>query len=156
MRLRAVRGRNRSDSVAGLASRLASLTPGAASRLEGGQTKRKAGSGTSRMFVGRIEHDPFDYKVSARGLRVRTTRCVIRASPVSAIVDLPNGRSDMTCSEPSTLLATPVMKPGGAHDERSSCLVCGARIGSGEPTIKIRGALVHVRCAAYRRRVARR
>jgi hypothetical protein len=62
----------------------------------------------------------------------------------------------MTHSEPNTFLAGAVMKPGGANDERSSCLVCGARIGSGEPTIKIQGALVHLRCAAYRRRVARR
>jgi hypothetical protein len=43
-----------------------------------------------------------------------------------------------------------------AHDERPSCLACGARIGSGEPTINIRGALVHMRCAVYRRRMARR
>jgi hypothetical protein len=62
----------------------------------------------------------------------------------------------MTRSEPSTVLASAVVKRGGADDERSSCLVCGARIGSGEPTIKIHGALVHVRCAAYRRRLARR
>jgi hypothetical protein len=62
----------------------------------------------------------------------------------------------MTGSEPSTVLASAVVKRGGAHNERSSCLVCGARIGSGEPTIKIHGALVHVRCAAYRRRAARR
>ena len=62
----------------------------------------------------------------------------------------------MRRSEPSTVLASAVVKRGGAEDERSSCLVCGARIGSGEPTIKIHGALVHVRCAAYRRRLARR
>jgi hypothetical protein len=62
----------------------------------------------------------------------------------------------MTSSGPSTFFASAVMKPGGAHVERSSCLVCGARIGSGEPTIEIRGALVHVRCAAHRRRVGRR
>jgi hypothetical protein len=62
----------------------------------------------------------------------------------------------MRRSEPSTVLASAVVKRGGADDERSSCLVCGARIGSGEPTIKIHGALVHVRCAAYRRRLARR
>jgi hypothetical protein len=30
------------------------------------------------------------------------------------------------------------------------------RIDSGEPTIKIRGALVHMHCAVQRRRVARR
>ena len=62
----------------------------------------------------------------------------------------------MTRSEPSTFLASAVVKRGGAHDERSSCLVCGARIGSGEPTIQIRGGLVPVRCAAHRRRLARR
>jgi hypothetical protein len=62
----------------------------------------------------------------------------------------------MTRSESSTFLAGAVVKPGKAHDERPSCLACGVRIGSGEPTIKIRGALVHMRCAAYRRRLARR
>jgi hypothetical protein len=62
----------------------------------------------------------------------------------------------MTRSEPSTFLASAVVKRGGAHDERPSCLACGARIGNGEPTIKIHGALVHMRCAVYRRRVARR
>lgn len=62
----------------------------------------------------------------------------------------------MTSSEPSTFLAGAVVKPGGVYHERSSCLVCGVRIGSGEPTIKIHGALVHMRCAAYRRRAARR
>jgi hypothetical protein len=61
----------------------------------------------------------------------------------------------MTSSEPSTFLASPAMKRR-APDERPSCLACGARIGSGEPTIKIRGALVHMRCAVYRRRLARR
>jgi hypothetical protein len=45
---------------------------------------------------------------------------------------------------------------GGVRDERRSCLVCGARIGSGDPTIQIRGALVHLLCAAYRRRLVRR
>lgn len=44
----------------------------------------------------------------------------------------------------------------GVREERRSCLVCGARIGSGDPTIQIRGALVHMRCAAYRRRLVRR
>ncbi len=62
----------------------------------------------------------------------------------------------MTRSEPSTVLPGAAVKRGGADDGRSSCLVCGARVGSGEPTIKIGGALVHVRCAAYRRRLARR
>lgn len=62
----------------------------------------------------------------------------------------------MTRNEPSTFLASAVVKRDRAHDERPSCLACGARIGSGEPTIKIRGALVHMRCAVHRRRVARR
>ena len=44
----------------------------------------------------------------------------------------------------------------GAEDERASCLACGTRIGTGEPAIKIHGALVHLRCAVYRRRMARR
>jgi hypothetical protein len=34
--------------------------------------------------------------------------------------------------------------------------VCGDRIVGDEPTIQIRGALVHLRCAAYRRRMVRR
>jgi hypothetical protein len=62
----------------------------------------------------------------------------------------------MTRSEPSTVLVSTVMRRGEAHVERPSCLACGARIGRGEPTIKIRGALVHMRCAANRRRLARR
>jgi hypothetical protein len=62
----------------------------------------------------------------------------------------------MTRSEPSTFLASTAVKRGVAHDERPSCLACGARIGSGVPTIKIRGALVHMRCAVDRRRMARR
>lgn len=44
----------------------------------------------------------------------------------------------------------------GLREERGSCLVCGARIGSEDATIRIRGALVHMRCAVYRRRVVRR
>ena len=44
----------------------------------------------------------------------------------------------------------------GVREERRSCLVCGARIGSDDPTIQIRGALVHLRCAVYRRRLVRR
>jgi hypothetical protein len=46
--------------------------------------------------------------------------------------------------------------PSGAQNERPSCLACGDRIGRDEPTIKIHGALVHLRCAVYRRRMARR
>jgi hypothetical protein len=63
----------------------------------------------------------------------------------------------MPRSQPSRFLANAVVKRGGAPAEQpSSCLACGGRIDSGEPTIKIRGALIHMRCAAYRRRLARR
>ena len=44
----------------------------------------------------------------------------------------------------------------GVLEQRRSCLVCGARIGRGDPTIEIRGALVHMRCAVYRRPLVRR
>jgi hypothetical protein len=44
----------------------------------------------------------------------------------------------------------------GVREERRSCLVCGARIGSSDATIQIRGALVHRLYAAYRRRLVRR
>ena len=44
----------------------------------------------------------------------------------------------------------------GDREERRSCLVCGARIGSADPTIQIHGAPVHIRCAVYRRRLVRR
>jgi hypothetical protein len=62
----------------------------------------------------------------------------------------------MTRIEPRTFLAGAAVKRGRPQDERPSCLACGAAIGNGEPTIKIHGALVHMRCAVYRRRVARR
>jgi hypothetical protein len=62
----------------------------------------------------------------------------------------------MTRSEPSAFLAGAAVKRRRAHDESPSCLACGARIDSSEPTIKIRGALVHMHCAVQRRRVARR
>jgi hypothetical protein len=62
----------------------------------------------------------------------------------------------MTRTEPRTLLAGAAVKRGGAHDEQPSCLACRARIGSGEPTIEIRGALVHLHCAVQRRLAARR
>jgi hypothetical protein len=62
----------------------------------------------------------------------------------------------MTRTEPRTFLAGEALKRGRAHGERPSCLACGARIGSGEPTIEIRGALVHLHCAVRRRRVGRR
>jgi hypothetical protein len=61
----------------------------------------------------------------------------------------------MTRGEPRTVLARPALKRGGTHDERQSCLACGARIGTGKPTIKIRQALVHMRCAVHRRRAGR-
>jgi hypothetical protein len=48
------------------------------------------------------------------------------------------------------------VKRAGATARPPSCLACGARIDSSEPTIKIRGALVHLRCAVQRRRVVRR
>jgi hypothetical protein len=59
-------------------------------------------------------------------------------------------------SEPRRSLVSEAVSRAGAHDERPLCLACGAPIDSGEPTIKIRGAQVHMRCAAYRRRVVRR
>jgi hypothetical protein len=61
----------------------------------------------------------------------------------------------MTRGEPSTVLARQTVQRGEARDERPSCLACGAQIGGGEPTIKIRDALVHMRCAMYRRRAGR-
>ena len=48
------------------------------------------------------------------------------------------------------------LTPSGVRDGRASCLVCGARIGSGDPSIQILGALVHVHCAVRRRRLVRR
>jgi len=62
----------------------------------------------------------------------------------------------MTRSEPSAILAAAMEERGAIHDERPSCLACGARISRGEPTIKIHCALVHLNCAVQRRRVARR
>jgi hypothetical protein len=59
-------------------------------------------------------------------------------------------------SEPRRSLASEAVRLARAHDEGPPCLACGAPIGSSEPTIKICGALVHMRCAAYRRRVVRR
>jgi hypothetical protein len=64
-------------------------------------------------------------------------------------------------SEAKTFLedATPnerFLTRSGVREEPRSCLVCGARIGSGDPTIHIHGALVHIACAAYRRRLVRR
>jgi len=68
----------------------------------------------------------------------------------------PTEGADMTRTEPRTLLDLEADRRDKTHDERPSCLACGARIGSAEPTIKILGALVHMRCAVYRRREARR
>lgn len=62
----------------------------------------------------------------------------------------------MTRTDPRTLLAGAAVKRGEANDEPPSCLACGARIGSGEPTIEIRGAPVHLHCAMHRRKVGRR
>jgi hypothetical protein len=62
----------------------------------------------------------------------------------------------MTRTEPRTFLAGAAVKRAEAHDEQPSCLACGARIGSGQPTIEIRGALVHLHCAMRRRKVGRR
>ncbi len=62
----------------------------------------------------------------------------------------------MTRTEPRTYLAGEALQHPRAHDERPSYFVCGARIGSGEPTIKILGALVDVGCAVYRQREATR
>ena len=76
-----------------------------------------------------------------RGFRWRTTRFVIRSPLAAATVVLPHRRSDMPRTEPRTFLASPAVMRGGAHDEQPSCLACGARICSGEPTIEIRGAL---------------
>lgn len=42
------------------------------------------------------------------------------------------------------------------QEERLSCLLCGARIARGEAAIQISGALVHMRCAVYRRRMTQR
>ena len=38
------------------------------------------------------------------------------------------------------------------REERRSCLMCGPRIGSDDPMIHVRGTLIHMRCAVYRRR----
>jgi hypothetical protein len=62
----------------------------------------------------------------------------------------------MTRTKPRTFLADGAAKLAAAQNERSSCLVCGTQISSGEPTIRIRDALIHMRCAVYRRRAARR
>jgi hypothetical protein len=62
----------------------------------------------------------------------------------------------MTRSEPNAFIATEELTRVGAQEERPSCLACGVRIHSVEPTIKIGNALLHIRCAVYRRRMARR
>ena len=43
-----------------------------------------------------------------------------------------------------------------AQDQLPRCLACGTRISRRAPTLQIGGALVHVRCAVYRRRMMRR
>jgi hypothetical protein len=67
----------------------------------------------------------------------------------------------MTRSEADTVLEDAsrnerLVARSGVREERLTCLVCGARIDSDNPTIQIRGALVHMRCAVYRRRLVRR
>jgi hypothetical protein len=62
----------------------------------------------------------------------------------------------MTRTAPRTFLAGAAVKRGEAHHEQPSCLACGARICSAEPTIEIRGALVHLHCAIHRRKMGRR
>jgi hypothetical protein len=67
----------------------------------------------------------------------------------------------MTRSEANTFLedASPnerFLTGSGVREARRSCLVCGASIGSSDPTIQITGALVHLRCAVHRRRLVRR
>jgi hypothetical protein len=67
----------------------------------------------------------------------------------------------MTRSEASTSLEAAnrnerLHTRSGGREERRSCLLCGARIGSRDPTIQVGTALVHMRCAAYRRRLVRR
>jgi hypothetical protein len=44
----------------------------------------------------------------------------------------------------------------GVRQDGQKCLVCGARIGGGEPTFHVRGVVVHMRCAVYGRRLVRR
>jgi hypothetical protein len=80
----------------------------------------------------------------------------MRSPPAAATVGFINRTSDMTRSEPRVFLATAAVKREGGHDEPPSCLACGARIDTSEPTIKIHGALVHMHCAVQRRRMARR
>ena len=67
----------------------------------------------------------------------------------------------MTRSEANTFLEHPNRNErfstrSEVREESRSCLLCGANIGSGDATIKIRGAVVHMRCAAYRRHLVRR
>jgi hypothetical protein len=49
-----------------------------------------------------------------------------------------------------------LLEASGSHEERQSCLACGGDILSGEATIRIHGAPVHMRCAIYRRQLTRR
>ena len=66
----------------------------------------------------------------------------------------------MTRSEANTFLESAsrnerLLARRGVREQRRACRVCGASIGSGDRTIQIHGALVHIRCAAYRRRLVR-
>lgn len=66
----------------------------------------------------------------------------------------------MTRSEAKTFLENTsrnkrFVTGSAVREERRSCPVCGAGIASGEQTIQIRGALVHMRCAVNRRRRVR-
>ena len=65
-------------------------------------------------------------------------------------------RSEAKTFPEDTSRAERILKRGGLGQAGGKCLVCGAGIGSGEPTFQIRGAVVHMRCAAYRRRLVRR
>ena len=73
----------------------------------------------------------------------------------------PRPEEDMTRSTGKTFLEKAsrneqLLTGAGTRDEPRSCLVCGARIGSGDRTMQIRGAVVHLSCAAYRRRKVHR
>ena len=41
-----------------------------------------------------------------------------------------------------------------AVGETQRCLTCGGYVRAGEPHIRLRGAVFHLACARYRRRVA--
>jgi hypothetical protein len=67
----------------------------------------------------------------------------------------------MSRSEANTFLKDasrnePLHTRDGVRQEDRKRLVCDARIGADEPTFQVRGVLVHLRRAAYRRRLVRR